>query len=142
MANSILEHKFTARWQVQSRYPLISFFCRKLTANLNDIFYSTNSADLTEDSKWVIDEFVEYLKDNPDLKIEIRGHTDNVGDEGYNKSLSTDREFTVREFIQEKGIDGSRLSHKGFGSSMPVASNENEDGRAKNRRTEFVIISK
>jgi len=109
---------------------------------INDINYSTNSAELTEDSKLVIDEFVEYLKDNPDLRIEIRGHTDNVGNEGYNKALSTDRAFTVRQYIQEKGIEGNRLTHQGYGSSLPVASNENEEGRAKNRRTEFVIISK
>jgi outer membrane protein OmpA-like peptidoglycan-associated protein len=109
---------------------------------LNDIFYSSNSAELTDASKLVIDEFVDYLKDNPDLKIEIRGHTDNVGNESYNKVLSTDRAFTVRQYIQEKGIDGNRLSHQGFGSSSPVATNENEEGRAKNRRTEFVIIAK
>jgi outer membrane protein OmpA-like peptidoglycan-associated protein len=109
---------------------------------LNDIYYSTNSAELTDASKLVIDEFVDYLKDNPDLKIEIRGHTDNVGNETYNKTLSTDRAFTVREYIQEKGIEGNRLSHKGFGSSSPVGPNDTEEGRAKNRRTEFVIISK
>ncbi|MEI6816508.1 MAG: OmpA family protein [Bacteroidota bacterium] len=109
---------------------------------LNDINYATNSADMTENSKLVIDEFVEYLKENPDLKIEIRGHTDNVGSTAGNMALSTDRAFTVRQYIQEKGIDGGRLSHKGYGSSMPVAGNDSDEGRARNRRTEFVIIAR
>lgn len=109
---------------------------------LNDIYYETNSADLTENSKLVIDEFVEYLKENPELKIEIRGHTDNRGGDSQNQALSTDRAFTVRQYIQEKGIGGDRLSHQGFGASQPVASNDTDEGRAKNRRTEFVIISK
>ena len=109
---------------------------------LNDIYYATNSAELTENSKLVIDEFVEYLKENPDLKIEVRGHTDNRGGDAQNLALSTDRAFTVRQYINEKGIVGSRLSHRGLGSTMPLVSNDFEDGRAKNRRTEFVIISK
>jgi outer membrane protein OmpA-like peptidoglycan-associated protein/YHS domain-containing protein len=109
---------------------------------INDINYETNSADLTENSKYVIDEFVEYLKENPDFKIEIRGHTDNSGGDFENQTLSTDRAFTVRQYIQEKGIAGDRLSQRGFGASVPVATNDTEEGRAKNRRTEFVIISK
>ena len=86
---------------------------------------------------------VEFLKINPKIKIEIYGHTDNVGDVNSNMALSTDRAFTVRDILVEKGIDEKRLvAFKGFGSSKPIADNSTEDGRSKNRRTEFVVVAK
>lgn len=110
---------------------------------LNNIYYKTNSADLEPQSMIVIEEFAEYLKANPSIKIEIWGHTDNVGNEKANLALSTDRAFTVREMLIEKGIDQKRLvAFKGFGASHPVADNLTASGRAKNRRTEFVIVGK
>lgn len=113
------------------------------TYALNDIFYNTNSAVLDPRSLIVIDEFVNFLKDHPTFKIEIRGHTDNVGKPDANLALSTDRAFTVRDLLIEKGIEEKRLvNFKGYGSSMPVADNSTEAGRAKNRRTEFVIVKK
>jgi outer membrane protein OmpA-like peptidoglycan-associated protein len=91
----------------------------------------------------VIEEFVAFLKANPTLKIEIHGHTDNVGKAEANLALSTDRAFTVRDILLEKGIDEKRLlNFKGFGASVPIADNTTEAGRAKNRRTEFVIVGK
>lgn len=109
---------------------------------INNINYNTNSAELLEESKRVLDEFAEYLKENPRMKIVIKGHTDNVGNEKDNLSLSHDRAFTVFEYLTNKGIDKQRLSFEGLGKSQPIASNETEEGRAKNRRTEFVIVSK
>jgi outer membrane protein OmpA-like peptidoglycan-associated protein len=91
----------------------------------------------------VIEEFVTFLKENPSMKIEIHGHTDNVGKPAANLALSTDRAFTVRDLLIEKGIDEKRLlNFKGYGSSQPIADNSTEGGRAKNRRTEFVIVGK
>ena len=83
------------------------------------------------------------MKKNPSIKIEIHGHTDNVGNDKANLSLSTDRAFTVRDLLLAKGIEESRLiAFKGFGSAQPIADNTTETGRAKNRRTEFVIVEK
>jgi outer membrane protein OmpA-like peptidoglycan-associated protein len=113
------------------------------TYALNDIFYKTNSATLDPRSMVVIEEFVKFLNDNPGIKIEIHGHTDNVGKPEANLALSTDRAFTVRDILLEKGIDEKRLlNFKGYGSGKPIADNSTEAGKAKNRRTEFVIVDK
>jgi outer membrane protein OmpA-like peptidoglycan-associated protein len=113
------------------------------TYTLNNIYYNTNSADLDPSSAVVINEFAEFLKSNPSLKIEVRGHTDNLGDQKSNLALSTDRAFSVRDLLIAKGIEEKRLiNFKGYGASVPVADNATEAGRAKNRRTEFVIVEK
>lgn len=110
---------------------------------LNNIYYRTNSADLDPRSLIVIDEFVEFLNANPTLKIEVYGHTDSQGDDKLNLALSTDRAFTVRDLLLTKGVDKKRLlEFKGFGASQPVGDNNTAEGRAKNRRTEFVIAEK
>ena len=113
------------------------------TYTLNNIYYNTNSADLDPSSAFVINEFADFLKTSPSLKIEVRGHTDNVGDQKSNLALSTDRAFSVRDLLISKGIEEKRLiNFKGYGASLPVADNATEAGRAKNRRTEFVIVEK
>ena len=113
------------------------------TYTLNNIYYETNSADLKPESMIVLDQFVDFLNENPGVKIEIHGHTDDVGSDFGNEALSYDRAFTVLEALQQKGVAKERLvAFKGFGKNAPVASNETAEGRAKNRRTEFVIISK
>ena len=109
---------------------------------INDIFYSTNSADLTDDSKLILDEFADWLIEHPSVRIAVHGHTDNVGDASDNLVLSTDRAYSVKQYIERQGVNGKRLTFKGFGESKPVADNDNERGRIKNRRTEFVIVSK
>ncbi len=110
---------------------------------LNNIYYATNSSVLDPRSNIVIDEFVEFLKAHPSMKIEIHGHTDNVGNDKANLALSTDRAFTVRDLLLAKGIAEKRLiAFKGFGATKPIADNSSEAGRAKNRRTEFVIVEK
>ena len=110
---------------------------------LNNIYYQTNSAKLEPRSLIVIQEFAEFLKTNPTIKIEVYGHTDNVGNPADNLALSTDRAFSVRDKLLELGIEEKRLiAFKGFGSTKPVADNSTEVGRAKNRRTEFAIVGK
>jgi outer membrane protein OmpA-like peptidoglycan-associated protein len=109
---------------------------------VNDIKYATNSAAITKASEYILDELIAFLKENPTLRIEIQGHTDNVGGDDKNLALSNDRAFTVREYLQSHGIKGDRLSSKGYGSTKPLASNDGEAGRAQNRRTEFVIIGR
>jgi outer membrane protein OmpA-like peptidoglycan-associated protein len=107
---------------------------------INDIYYNSNSAELTESSKKVLQEFAAYLKDNPKMVIEIQGHTDNVGSATSNQALSANRAFTVKATLESFGIHGDRVKAKGYGPSRPIADNSSEAGRAKNRRTEFLII--
>ncbi|MGD0712141.1 MAG: OmpA family protein [Bacteroidales bacterium] len=109
---------------------------------LNDIHFAYGSAELTQDSKLIIYDFVQYLNDHPTMKVAIHGHTDNVSGADFNLKLSEDRAKSVYEDMIANGIDASRLSYKGFGLTKPVASNDTEEGRAMNRRTEFVIIEK
>ena len=109
---------------------------------INNIFYNTNSAELTKESKVVLKSFAGYLKENPSIKIEIQGHTDNVGNPKANEALSSNRAFSVKSALEELGIAGTRIDAKGFGSSKPISENSTEDGRAKNRRTEFMILEK
>jgi outer membrane protein OmpA-like peptidoglycan-associated protein len=109
---------------------------------VNDIKYATNSAAITKSSEYILDELITFLKENPTVRIRIEGHTDNVGRLEDNMALSNDRAFTVMEYLQAKGIAGSRLSFKGLGPTVPIASNDTPEGRAQNRRTEFVIVGK
>ncbi|NNC82862.1 MAG: OmpA family protein [Flavobacteriales bacterium] len=109
---------------------------------INDIYYRSNSADIDENSKLVLNQFADYLARNPSLHISIHGHTDNIGSDADNLTLSTERAFEVMTYLQELGIPGSSLSFKGFGASRPIADNATAEGRAKNRRTEFIIEAK
>ncbi len=109
---------------------------------LNDINFATNSYQLDDISRSVIDEFIAYLKDNPALKADIQGHTDNVGNDGDNMQLSKNRAKTVYDYVLQNGISASRVSHHGYGETKPRATNDSEEGRAQNRRTVFVITSK
>ncbi|MCU0435265.1 MAG: OmpA family protein [Bacteroidia bacterium] len=111
---------------------------------INDINFASNSAVILPESMAVLEAFAEYLKANPNIRIQIQGHTDNVGDDGQNLSLSSERAFAVFEVLTQKfGVPRSQIAGaKGFGETQPVADNVTEAGRAKNRRTEFVIVSK
>lgn len=106
---------------------------------INDIYYSTNSADIAIDSKIILDAFAEYLNENPSMEIEIGGHTDDVGDDKANLALSSERAFEVMNYLVTKGVSSKRMTYKGYGETKPVASNNTEEGKARNRRTEFVI---
>lgn len=109
---------------------------------INNLYYATNSADLKAESYSVLDAFAEYLKENPTINIEVEGHTDNVGAAAANEALSANRAYTVKAYLEEKKIDGKRISAKGYGPKKPIADNTSEEGKAKNRRTEFLITSK
>ena len=106
---------------------------------INDIMYETNSSNLLTSSKFVLDGFSDWLKENKDFSIEIQGHTDNVGSNDANMALSMDRAFSVMEYLIEKGVDNSRLRFKGYGETNPKVSNETIEGRKENRRTDFLI---
>jgi outer membrane protein OmpA-like peptidoglycan-associated protein len=108
---------------------------------LNNIYYRSNSAELEGRSRIVLEEFALYLKENPGIKIEIYGHTDNVGDPKSNQSLSGDRALTVYETLEKMGVPKNQLvAFKGFGATQPIADNSTDAGKAKNRRTEFFVV--
>jgi len=107
---------------------------------LNDIYFATNSYELNRECKLVIDAFIEFLTDNSSVVVEIQGHTDNIGGDNENMTLSENRAKSVYDYIVANGIASSRLKFKGYGKTKPVATNDTEEGRSKNRRTVFVIL--
>ncbi len=110
--------------------------------DLRDIYYETNSYTLTHASRVVLALFIEFLKDNPTVKVEIQGHTDNIGNDDANQKLSEQRAKAVYDYVIGKGIPSNRLRYKGYGESQPIADNNTAAGRAKNRRTVFLIYEK
>ena len=107
---------------------------------LQNIQFEFNSSSLTEDSHAGISMLVDFLRRNPELKVELAGHTDDVGSASYNKKLSADRAEVVRQALVDNGIEESRLTAKGYGSIKPLVPNDSEEHRALNRRTEMIII--
>jgi len=109
---------------------------------LNNIFFDFDRATLRSESTSELDRLTQLLKDMPRLKIEISGHTDNIGSAAYNQRLSESRAKSVVDYLISKGINKDRLEFKGYGFEQPIAGNDTEEGRQMNRRTEFKIISK
>lgn len=107
---------------------------------LENIFFETGKSDLKSSSYSELDKLVELLNDNANIRMEIIGHTDNVGDAQSNLDLSVNRAKAVSTYLSSKGIVSSRLSHSGKGETQPIADNETEEGRAQNRRTEFKVL--
>jgi len=105
---------------------------------LKNVFFESGSADLKSVSLTELNNLKALLEKNDNLKIQINGHTDDVGSEKDNLALSENRAKAVANYLIEQGISGDRLSYKGFGESEPIDSNETEAGRKNNRRTEFV----
>lgn len=108
---------------------------------LKNIFFETAKADLRSESTVELNRLKQMLLDYPSMRIQINGHTDNVGKDGNNLSLSQRRAKAVVSFLVQNGIDRSRLNAKGFGENQPIDSNETVEGRQNNRRTEFLILN-
>jgi OOP family OmpA-OmpF porin len=104
---------------------------------LSGVQFDTSKATLKPESIPILDAVLNVLKQNPDLKVEVEGHTDSTGSAAFNETLSANRAKAVLEFFVSKGIDRSRLSARGYGSSRPAASNDTVAGRAQNRRVEL-----
>ncbi|MCD4665053.1 MAG: OmpA family protein [Bacteroidales bacterium] len=109
---------------------------------LNNIFFDFNKSTLRDESKSELDRLYKLLDEIPTLKIEVSGHTDNIGSASYNQNLSENRAKAVVNYLTKKGIDASRLIFKGYGFTQPVATNDTEEGRQLNRRTEFKVLEK
>jgi outer membrane protein OmpA-like peptidoglycan-associated protein len=106
---------------------------------LKNIQFATKSFQLEKVSLIELNKLVQLLSDNPSMKIQINGYTDNVGSDADNLKLSQQRSQSVAEYVVSRGIDASRVSAKGFGEGEPIADNATETGRAANRRTEFIV---
>ncbi len=107
---------------------------------LRNIFFNTASYDLLPASNAELEKLVQLLRTNTTLRIELGGHTDNVGADAANLTLSDQRAQAVRDFVIAQGIDASRITAKGYGETKPVATNDTEEGRAQNRRTEVTVL--
>ena len=107
---------------------------------LRNIFFNTASYDLLPASNAELEKLVQLLRTNTTLRIELGGHTDNVGADAANLTLSDQRAQAVRDFVIAQGIDASRITAKGYGETKPVATNDTEGGRAQNRRTEVTVL--
>lgn len=121
---------------------LFQFYENKGSIHLANIQFESGTSIMSAGNEQIIDEIVLAMNNNPELIIEIRGHTDNIGTENNNMALSLARAQSVATAIAQKGIMKNRLIPKGMGESEPLYSNENEEQRKQNRRTEFIMIRK
>jgi outer membrane protein OmpA-like peptidoglycan-associated protein len=107
---------------------------------LKNVFFSTNSSELREESFNELNQLKKLLEENPNLRIRINGHTDDQGEESDNLLLSNRRAESVKQYLVKNGISLTRIDAKGYGESLPIAPNNSEEGRQLNRRTEFVQV--
>lgn len=112
------------------------------TVRLENIFFDFDKATLKSESFEELDKVVDFLNDNPSLEIEISGHTDSKGGDDYNLNLSQGRAQSVVNYIVSNGIDEFRLVAQGYGETVPLESNDTDEGRAFNRRVEFKVLKK
>jgi len=114
---------------------------KQLAVRINNIFFDFNKSELKSESFLELDRLFNYLNDNQEIKIELSGHTDNIGTDEYNMNLSQARANTVKDYLVNKGINVDRIVAKGYGKTRPVATNDTDEGRQLNRRVEFKIIN-
>jgi outer membrane protein OmpA-like peptidoglycan-associated protein len=112
---------------------------RGLVVTLRDVLFAFNRAELQPGAHQDLDRIARHLEEHPDLTITVEGHTDSVGDTGYNQELSEQRAQAVADYLFAEGVDRSRVSVRGLGESQPVAPNTNLAGRQQNRRVEIVF---
>jgi OOP family OmpA-OmpF porin len=106
------------------------------------VFFEFNKATIKSVSFGLLNEVAQALKDNPTIKVEVQGHTDSVGSDARNMKLSQKRAESVRTYLIKQGVDSGRMVPKGYGETVPIADNRTKDGRAENRRVEFVITER
>ena len=112
------------------------------TVVLHDIYFQFDRSVILQQSYKELIDLFNLLQNNPRMKIEIGGHTDDKGSTEYNRKLSENRAKAVADYLTAKGIDAKRLNYRGYGKERPIADNSTEEGRAKNRRVEIKVLSK
>lgn len=110
-----------------------------INGQINDVMFEYDRYDLTNEAKQLLDGVAEYMAMNPSMKLKINGHTDNSGGEMKNKTLSINRAEAVSTYLQAKGVAKYRMTTKGFGKTMPKATNDTPEGKMMNRRVEITI---
>ena len=110
------------------------------TIRLNNVYFPTGKAEIINNSYRELDKLVKMMREKPEMRIRVDGHTDNQGDSEKNKELSQKRAEAVKTYLVEKGIDEERITCKGWGDTKPVAKNSTESSRQKNRRVEITIL--
>ena len=113
---------------------------KKRAIILHNLFFATNQTTILPESETALQDLYDMLNENPDIRIRITGHTDNVGSEKANQKLSEGRAKSVRNDLIKRGIDGKRIEAEGKGESQPIDTNDTEEGRQNNRRVEFMIL--
>jgi outer membrane protein OmpA-like peptidoglycan-associated protein len=108
--------------------------------DIDNAYFGFNETEVAESSYPILDRIVKIMRDNPDIKIEIAAHTDNTGSFEYNMNLSKARAQSIVKYLESEGIPQNRLRAVGYGESRPIATNQTEFGRRKNRRVEFILI--
>jgi OOP family OmpA-OmpF porin len=129
-----LDESYTEPFKVNVKYEA------SRTYTLDNVHFDFGKASLRPDSYSELEELVSYMQHKDNIKIEIAGHTDNVGKEADNLKLSQQRAETIRNYLVKKGIQPGRLVAKGYGSTQPVADNDTDEGRQLNRRTEVRVL--
>lgn len=110
------------------------------TMVLRGVHFENDSAVLTDESRDILDGVADSLKSQSNVYVEIGGHTDSIGNDSYNNTLSQERAESVRQYLIARGVAASRMVAMGYGEFKPIASNESAEGRAQNRRVEFKLI--
>lgn len=108
---------------------------------LDGVNFEFNKVNLTSTAVIILDDAVRVLKSQPSVRYEVAGHTDSVGSDGYNQTLSEQRASSVRDYLVDRGVSPSQLVTRGYGESRPVAPNDNDAGRAQNRRVEILPLN-
>lgn len=125
--------------QLEGKYARVTQEARGTIVSLADILFDFDKATLKRDVEFTLVRVATILNQFNEMKIDIEGHTDNVGTEEYNQKLSERRAQAVYEFLKSQGLDAGRMTYAGYGMSRPVADNDTEAGRQKNRRVDLVI---
>ncbi|GLR17013.1 OmpA family protein [Portibacter lacus] len=111
------------------------------TIQINKLYFAADSSSINKDSYSALNEVYDFLEENPNIRIEIGGHTNGIPPSAYCDKLSTERAKEIAEYIIRKGIRPSRLEYKGYGKRKPIASNDTKEGRKRNQRVEITILN-
>ncbi|HEY1266206.1 MAG TPA: OmpA family protein, partial [Candidatus Binatia bacterium] len=109
------------------------------TIILDNVLFDFDKTAIKPDGAKILDRLIAFLKENPDKKVALEGHTDSVGTEQYNQRLSERRAASVKDYLTRRGVQSARISTRGFGETRPIADNKTAEGRAKNRRVEIKV---
>ena len=120
-------------------YDMVTVIHTPLAAGQFWADYDFDKSNIKPEAASILDRLVAFMNENKDKRVNLSGHTDSIGTERYNQSLSERRANSARDYITKKGVDGSRVSAQGFGETKPIADNKTKEGRSKNRRVEIKV---